>query len=194
MDRRQFLERFAGVSAALSGVALLPGLDALARQAHDRAGVGFRLRTMNAAQDATVTCIADVLLPQTDTIGAKAVGVNRFIDVLLTESMLDEQRKRFLEGLAQIDARCHSLYGSAFAAASASHQQALIHELDRHLPAPTSSPRELAARARAPVTAESAYAQVKELVVLGYFTSEPVAKTLMSAPLIPGRYDGCIHT
>src|SRR5579872_5758474 len=110
MDRRQFLERFGGASAALSGVALLPGFDVLARQAHERAKAAPDLRTLSAAQDATVTLIADILLPQTDTIGAKAVGVSRFIDVLLSESMLDEQRSRFLEGLAQIDARCHSLY------------------------------------------------------------------------------------
>jgi glucoside 3-dehydrogenase (cytochrome c) hitch-hiker subunit len=191
VDRRKFLERFGGISAALSAGALLHGLDALARQTHERANLFPRLRTMNAAQDATLACIAEILLPQTDTIGASAVGVNRFVDLLLTESMLDEQRERFLRGLAQIDARCHSRYGTAFAASSASHQEALIGELDRSLPTPTSSPRELAARAHSTVTPESGYAQVKELVILGYFTSEPVVKGLIDAPIIPGRYDGC---
>ena len=180
------------MSAALPGLALLPALETLAQEVHARARAATGLRTLSAAQDATVARLADILLPQTDTVGASAVGVNRFIDLLLSESMLDEQRERFLAGLAAIDARSRSLYGTPFTAASAPEQESLVRELDQRLPSPTTSPAEIAARAKAPVTAESGYAQLKALVVLGYFTSEPVAK-LINAPVIPGRFDGCIH-
>jgi Gluconate 2-dehydrogenase subunit 3 len=126
-------------------------------------------------------------------VGARAVGVNRFIDLLLTESMLEADRDRFLEGLAAIDARSQSLYGAAFVAARATEQAALIGALDARLPtrAPTAAQR--AALAREPVTAERGYATVKQLVVFAYFTSEPVAKGLINSPVIPGRYDGCVH-
>ncbi len=192
MDRRQFLEQLAGLSAAVPGLALLPGLEALAQQVHARTRSASGLRTLDATQDGMVTRIADILLPQTDTIGASAVGVNRFIDLLLSESMPDTKRQRFLAGLAAIDARCRERHGASFAAAGAAPQQALVRELDAHLPAPTNSSEELAARERAPMTAESGYAQLKALAVLGYFTSEPVTK-LMNAPVIPGRFDGCVH-
>jgi len=192
MDRREFLEQLAGISALVPGLALLPELQAFARDVHTRAQASASLRTLNAEQDATVRCIADLLLPETDTIGATRVGVDRFIDLLLTESMLEGQRDRFLAGLAAIDARSQSLHGAPFASASKAQQESLLRALDVRWPEPARSPAEVAAIERAPITAEGGFALLKRLVVLGYFTSEPVAKELIKAPIIPGRYDGCV--
>jgi hypothetical protein len=189
MDRREFLEVMAGLSA------LVPGLfsaEACA-QAHARAKSVGKLRTLDAAGEATVTRIADLIVPQTDTVGATGVGVTAFIDLLLTESMLPVQRDRFLEGLAAINARSQGLYGMALPSASHEQQVALLHTLDAQLPHRNPTPAETRALAKEPVSAERGYAVLKGLVLLGYFTAEPVAKQLLiSAPIIPGRYDGCI--
>ena len=193
MDRREFLEQLAGISALVPGLALLPDLEAFARDVHARAKASTGLRTLKAEQDATIRCIAELLLPETDTVGANGVGVNRFIDVLLTESMLEGQRDRFLDGLAAIDARSESLHGTPLVTASRAQQEALLRALDVPWPEPVRSPAEVAALERAPVTAEGGFAQLKRLVVLGYFTSEPVARQLLkTTPIIPGRYDGCV--
>lgn len=177
-------------------LALLPAIDrgAFAATVHARAQAAGALRTLNPAQDATLDAIAEMLLPQTDTVGAHAVGVNRFIDLLLSESMLDADRDRFLQGLAAIDARSQSLYGAAFVAARRADQESLVSALDAQLPLNALRAAERAALERQPVTAESGYAALKQLVVFAYFTSEPVSKGLIDAPIIPGRYDGCVHT
>jgi hypothetical protein len=194
MDRRGFLETIAGISALLPGLSLLAGAypQALAQDVHARAQAAGALRTLTAGQDALVSRIADLLLPQTDTIGALAVGANRFIDLLLTESMLEAQRGRFLAGLAAIEARSASAYGTAFTAALPDQQVALLRTLDSHPPATNLARAEAAARAARPITAEDAFAVLKGLVVLAYFTSEAVAKGLINAPIIPGKYEGCI--
>jgi hypothetical protein len=192
MDRREFLEQLAGISALVPGLALLPDISAFAQDVHARAKAATGLRTLSAHQDATVRCVADLLLPETDTIGANSVGVNRFIDLLLTESMLEGQRDRFLAGLAAVDARSESLNGAPVVSASRAQQEALIRALDVHWPAPVRSPAEAAAVEHAPITAEGGFALLKRLVVLGYFTSEPVARGIINAPIIPGRYDGCV--
>ena len=196
VDRRQFLEAIAGISSMVPALALLPARDAgaFAATVHARAQAAGALRTLSPAQDALLDAIAEMLLPQTDTVGARAVGVNRFIDLLLTESMLEADRERFLAGLAAIDARSQSLHGSAFVAARRSDQEALIGALDAQLPANPLTTAERAALERRPVTAETGYATLKQLVVFAYFTSEPVAKGLIHSPIIPGRYDGCAHT
>jgi hypothetical protein len=193
MDRREFLEQIASISALVPGLALLPDLPAFARDVHARAQTSAALRTLSPEQDATVRCIADLLLPETDTLGANSVGVNRFIDLLLTESMPAGQRDRFLAGLAAIDARSQSLHGAPLVAVPRPQQEALLHALDVRWPTPVRSPAEMAALEHAPITAEGGFALVKRLVVLGYFTSEPVATQLLKkAPIIPGRYDGCV--
>lgn len=194
MDRRQFLESIAGFSTLVPGLALLPvaGQQAFAEQLHARARTAPALRTLSATQDATLGCIAEILLPESDTVGARSVGVNRFIDLLLTESLLESERDRFLAGLDEIAARSQMLYGAPPAQAHAEQQHALIAALDAQLPARLPTPAESRALASAPMTAERGYALLKQLVVLAYFTSEPVARGLIRAPVIPGRYDGCV--
>jgi hypothetical protein len=191
MDRREFLESIAGISALLPGLSLH---QALAGSLHAHAQAATGLRTLSAPQDAALSCIAEILLPQTETVGATQVGVNRFIDLLLTESMLERDRDRFLAGLAEIDARSRSLYGAPVASVRRQDQEALIRSLDEALPARSPTRAEQAALERQPMTAERGYELVKRLVVFAYFTSEPVAKDLINAPIIPGRYDGCVST
>jgi hypothetical protein len=189
VDRREFLESIAGISALLPG---LPLQQAFAEDVHARARAQPGLRTLSPAQDAVVSCIAEILLPQTDTVGAAQVGVNRFIDLLLTESMLERDRNRFLEGLAAIDARSRSRNGAPIAAARKADQEALIRALDEQLPARPPTRAEQKALDRQPMTAERGYELLKRLVIFAYFTSEPVARDLINAPIIPGRYDGCV--
>ncbi|HWZ63966.1 MAG TPA: gluconate 2-dehydrogenase subunit 3 family protein [Steroidobacteraceae bacterium] len=194
MDRRQFLESIAGFSTLVPGLALLPvaAQQAFAGELHARARSAAALRTLTPAQDATLGSIAEILLPESDTVGARGVGVSRFIDLLLTEAMLDAERDKFLAGLDAIGARSQALYSAPVALASREQQQSLVAALDAHLPARAPTPAETRALATAPMTAERGYATLKQLVVLAYFTSEPVARGLIKAPIIPGRYDGCV--
>lgn len=183
MDRREFLESIAGISLSLAAAVHARARDSVAG-----------LRTLSPAQDAALSCIAEILLPQTDTPGAAQVGVNRFIDLLLTESMLPRDRDRFLEGLAAIEARSRLRNGASIASATREEQESLIRSLDSQLPAWPPTKAERTALEAQPVTAERGYEVLKGLVVFAYFTSEPVAKGLINAPIIPGRYDGCVST
>jgi hypothetical protein len=191
VDRRQFLESIAGLSALLPGLTLE---QAFAQQAHARAQTIQAPRTLSAAQDACLTAVAEIILPRSETVGASEVGVSRFIDLLLTESLLPADRDRFLAGLDAIDARSRSQFGAPVARARQADRLTLIGALDAALPPRDPTKAEQAALEKQPMNAERGYALVKRLVVFAYFTSEPVAKGLINAPIIPGRYDGCVST
>ncbi|HWE24927.1 MAG TPA: gluconate 2-dehydrogenase subunit 3 family protein [Myxococcales bacterium] len=177
MRRREFLEIVAGVSTL-----------ALAQQLHAAARTGVRLRTLSEQQNSTLSALADALLPESDTPGALTLGVDRFIDLLLTESLIERDRNRFLAALEAIDERSRSRSGAVFPSLSEEQRHALLSELDGALPTPgAKEPKD------APMTAARGYAMVKRLVVYAYFTSPPVAKELLKTyPIIPGRYDGCL--
>jgi Gluconate 2-dehydrogenase subunit 3 len=181
VDRREFLAALAGMPA------LMPSL-ALAEDLHDRARATTALQALSTPQDALVQAVAGWLLPETETPGALAVGVNRFIDLLLAQSLPQAQRHGFLAGLAAIDARSQAHYGLPLASLRQPQQQALLAELDAHVGLRTVD----IAPVNSPVTAEDGFALLKRLIVFAYFTSEPVAKGLIGAPIIPGRYDGCV--
>ena len=65
-------------------------------------------------QDETLVVLSDLIIPDTDTPGAKAGLVNRFIDRLLAEENRGTQRE-FLQSLAFIDGECKKRYGAALA-------------------------------------------------------------------------------
>src|ERR1700739_4352592 len=65
-------------------------------------------RTLNVHQEATVKAIAEMILPRTDTPGSADVGAAAFVDLVLTEWYDEADRKHFLAGIADIDARSNT--------------------------------------------------------------------------------------
>src|SRR5690242_21064791 len=121
MQRREALRIFAA-GAVLP--AFTPELFALFRQAQPPPG--YTLRTLTGHLNDTVVAMIDQIIPATDTPGAKGARVNEFIDVILTEWANDEERRNFLNGLADVDKRSNKLFGKDFASASSSQQVTLL--------------------------------------------------------------------
>jgi len=135
MDRREFLEAIAGISALVPGLSLLPGSSqqAFAQGCMRALRRGKLTNTESAAGcHRDLHCGAPVAA---DGYGrGDRRGVNRFIDLLLTESMLEAYRDRFLEGLAAINARSQLLYGAPFISVRKEEQESLMRALDVHCP------------------------------------------------------------
>jgi hypothetical protein len=103
----------------LAGAVTLPGV--LAQQAN------WKPLTLNANQNETVITLTDLLIPATDTPGAKAVNVNRYIDLLLTDGPA-RQRTMFLAGLAKLDALTQQSHGKPFRNCTAVQQTAILKQ------------------------------------------------------------------
>lgn len=162
--RREALQRaalFLG-GAALSS-SLLEGVlhaQAPAAGAPDR-------RALDATRYATAAALAERILPRTDTPGAGDVGVPAFIDRMYGAYLTPAERERLAAGLAGVEQQAQAR-GGAFASLPASAQDAIVGGL--------------AARDRA------FWLQLRELVIVGYFTSETVGKTVLHYDPVPGRY------
>jgi gluconate 2-dehydrogenase gamma chain len=175
MDRRNALR-------LLSAAAALPFLPrdadaavALGRKLHARVkDVPFR--TLDAAQQALVTDLAELIIPETDTPGASSVKVTEFIDLLLTEWAPADDKAAFLAGLADIDARAAAQGGGRFVASKPEQKTALLTALD-------------AAR-NDKSGAGFAFGRLKALTVYGYFTSQVVDEQVLKTQLYFARYRG----
>src|SRR3954465_5865489 len=111
MDRREALELLAtGIAFQLAPAKLF----AAAREMRALIGPDAALRTLNSHQDATVTAIAEQIIPRTESPGAADIGVTQFVDLILTEWYTDEERNRFLNGLVDVDARTKASFGKQF--------------------------------------------------------------------------------
>ena len=123
--------------------------------------------------------MADIILPTTDTPGAKDVLVDRFIDKMVKECMEKEDQDRFLAGLNEMaDAD-----GTAFGELSDEQKYELVAKADADLRERAENPQP------GPPPFFGAF---KQMVLLGYFTSEEVGENVMAYDPMPGAYNGCV--
>jgi hypothetical protein len=189
MQRRKAIRLLLGTAA----LPLLPReVFALFRQAHGDLPASPALKTLNAHQDATVTTIAEWIIPQTETPGAKAVRVNEFIDLILSEWFEDEDRTKFLAGLTSVDAQSHDLYGKDFVDCSTVQQKQLLTAMDEALTEARQSEKHASRRRRHVMPADTSFFYaMKQLTLVGYFTSEDGAKQALHYEVIPSQHIQC---
>jgi len=128
--------------------------------------------------------IADTILPATQTPGAKEAGVGTFMTVMVNDCYEEKDQKIFHEGLAALNEACEKQTGKKFMEADAAQRQSFLKTLDK----------EASDYAKNKKHEEPAhyFTMMKQLTLLGYFTSEiGMTKALRYLP-VPGRYDGCV--
>jgi hypothetical protein len=188
MDRRDAL-RLLATGAALQFAPRR--LFAVLREA--RAVLGRQApRTLDARQYATVTAMAEMILPKTETPGATDVGVSEFIDLILTEWYDQEERGTFLSGLADVDTRSKNLFGKDFVDCVPGQQAEILRALGEEM-TEADAARDSVRRYRgsSPKPDKSFYYRLRQLTLTAYYTSEGGATRELDFQIIPGSYEGC---
>jgi hypothetical protein len=190
MQRRDVLKMLAAGAAVPVFSSPLLGFF---REAQEKVGAGYKLRTLNAHQNDTVLAMIDQIIPATDTPGAKGARVNEFIDVILTEWATDEERAKFLQGLADVDKKSNELYGKNFVDATAEQQVTQLRAMDdvamsEKKPAPRhgNTVPELDAQLKG-----NFFRVFKGITLHGYYTSEIGFTQELKLQIIPGAQHGC---
>ena len=214
INRRDALRRTAvllgGAISAPTLAAMLAGCDA-PRASND----GWTPRALSSDQGELVAAIAEHILPETDTPGARSVGVHRFIDQMLADYYSAGERARFLAGLVDVDARAQRAGATSFVAGSTQQQIAVLTALDRAAypqraatgtvggdrdseggatESATAAQQKSDSITITPATpARPAFFRtMKELTLLGYYTSEIGATKELHYLPVPGRFEGCV--
>ena len=111
-------------------------------------------------QNETVIALTELIIPATDTPGAKEAQVNRLIDLMLNESEKD-QKASFIQGLSWIDARSLQRHGKPFVDLTAEQQTTLLE--------PLADPSNKSAEDRQGVRF---FEHLKDATIFGYYTSK----------------------
>src|SRR6185436_12934 len=157
--------------------------------------------------------IADTILPTTSTPGAKAAKTGAFMALMVRDTYSDEDEKTFRDGMQKLnDASKAKNGGKSFMEATPAQRLALLEELDREqhdysekqraeakkksddflTGQQTPSPQ---ANTATQITAEPPnkyFGMMKQLALLGYFTSEIGVTQAQRYMEAPGRWDPCI--
>lgn len=121
MNRRDLLKLTTTLAAAPMGLAA----QETARTATEP---NWTPAALDEHQNATVVILSDLIIPATDTPGAKAAQVNRYVDLLLHDGP-EEQLQEFLSGLGWLDGYSRRRFQHAFAACAREQQVELLKNL-----------------------------------------------------------------
>ena len=165
MNRREAVQR---VALMMGGVLAAPLMAGVMGQVTN---VGLSV-IVSAEQEALLAEIADIIIPTTDTPGAKAAGIEKFIVRVMRDCYKKEDQDKFYAGVAKLDADSQTKFGKSFVGLDLAQKNEMVK-----LSTTTDKPF---------------FQRMKELTVTGYFTSEIGAtKALVYLP-IPGKFEGCI--
>jgi len=129
ITRREALARTALLLGGTLAASTIAGAES-ASAWQTAAPTQWRPRVLSAPQSDLVATLAEHIIPATDTPGARAAGVHRFVDTILADYYQADERQRFLAGLADIDARSRRAHGKTFLESSPQQQVALMTAMD----------------------------------------------------------------
>ena len=181
MDRREAIQRTAmmlGYAVSASAIAgIMNGCKAAPELAFKPVFLSDEIANI-------ISEMAEIIIPKTDTPGSKEVGVPAFIDLMLKDCYKNEEQDRFIKGATDFDADAKATYGDTFLYCDADKQKELV--LKYHTDAIA------AMKSETPPKDRPFILMVKELTMLGFFTSEVGATQVLQYQAVPGSYKGCV--
>jgi len=146
--------------------------------------------------------VADTILPTTSSPGAKAANVGHFMAVMVQDCYTPEDQATFIEGLSKLDDASQKQFSKKFMELTPAQRTDLLVSLDKEQKAYTAERNKEVDADKAKHLADPDYKfagktnhyfrMMKELTLLGYFTSEIGATKALRYVAVPGRYDGCV--
>ena len=133
-------------------------------------------------QIASLNEMGETILPATSTPGAKAAKVGEFMNVMVRDCYTPADQKIFRDGLVQIDEQSKKEHGKSFMESSPAERTALFTKLDAEQKAYMAK--------KTPEQPSHYFRMIKELTLLGFFTSEVGATKALRYVAIPGKYVG----
>ncbi|MGN7888562.1 gluconate 2-dehydrogenase subunit 3 family protein [Dyadobacter endophyticus] len=188
MKRRDALGRVALLmGGTLSAPTMLAFLEGCKSSTETASAMTF---PFSADRKALVSEVAEIIIPKTDTPGAKDAKVGEFIEMMLKDCYEAKDQESFNKGLAELEKK-------DFLKAKPEEQTKILKEMEANAKEELSKAGE---EKKKYTEAGKEYTDagvpffrlMKELTLLGYFTSEPGATQALEYVAVPGRYDGCI--
>jgi hypothetical protein len=180
MDRREALRKTALLMGAAVSASALTGILQGCKATPE---LTYKPVFFTEDQARIVTEVAEIIIPKTDTPGAKDTGVPGFIDLMLKDCYKKEDQDRFIAGLTSFDEEAKKAYGDSFIYCKPEQQVELVTKVHAAALAEAKENKE----AKRPFIL-----MAKELTLLGFFTSEPGATQVLQYIAVPGSYKGCI--
>ena len=144
---------------AQAAMAATPAMGA-ADGADPQSAINWKPQFFDAHQNETLIALSELIIPATDTPGAKAALVNRYLDLRFNEETRENQ-EAIIQALAWFDGRSLALHNKPFVSLTTAQQTALLD--------PLADPANSTVEEQPGV---KAFSLIKDLTIFGYYTSK----------------------
>jgi hypothetical protein len=193
MDRRELLKMVALLTGGvvIGGEVFLTGCKTGAKTEP-----GF-----TAANISLLDEVGETILPATSSPGAKAAQVGEFMKVFVTDCYTEKQQQAFTNGIVELEKACEKMHGKSFMNCTPQQRHDFLLSLEkeskefnktrdeRDKPQKDEAEREKREFESSP---SHYYSMMKQLTLLGFFTSKPGMTQALRHKAVPGRYDGAL--
>jgi hypothetical protein len=198
MNRRDALMRVALMAGATISLPNMPALANTLASSDSLRTLSGKPVFFTAEQDMLVAELAETIIPTTKTPGAKAAKVNEIIDIVLKDCYKQADQKRFMDGLEQTDKLSQEGYSKNFIALDAAQRIEVVKKLEAEAKQQKTEMARNSGQQDVQIPKEKRqnvtpfFTMLKDLTLMGYFSSEIGATQALEYVAVPGRYDGCV--
>jgi hypothetical protein len=136
-------------------------------------------RLLSARQAALLQELVEVIIPKTDTPGAKEALTHVFVDLYVNDCYPKAQQELFLKGLDEIDTLSRKQLRRPFLELSPDERLGLLKQLEKE------------SWDRGEAVEQSFIRMLKNLTLTGFFSSQPGATKAATYARSPGPFEGC---
>ena len=128
----------------------------------------FAPKALTAGRDDLVATLAELIIPETDTPGARAARVHEFVDNMLADWYEDADRDHFLAELATVAEKAKAAYSKSFLDLTEAEQTELLTAME----AESIAWMEALGNGQGDPEKPPFFVAMKGLTLFGYYTSE----------------------
>lgn len=132
--------------------------------------------------------LAEVIIPTTDTPGAKDAKVDSFIIAVMSNCFDQSQQRSFISGLDDVEDYTLNRFGKLFLECDASSRQDTVEHFSHNLIESST----LLLKIKNRFVGKSFFSSLRELTVQGYCTSILGVTKALSYDPVPGTYNPCM--
>lgn len=140
-----------------------------------------------SGKQATVAELAELIIPRTDTPGAKDAGVDEFIIRMITEGSDKKTQRNFIEGLKGLEQYALNYYEYEFLNCNYKTRCQIL----RYYETSSGFSSTILNKINNKIFGKPFFTKLKELTVEGYCTSEIGAMQGLAFDYVPGAYFAC---
>ena len=131
--------------------------------------------------------LSETIIPQTDSVGASGAKVYSFILLNIKENTTRVNQNNFIDGLQDLIARTHSLFGHSFEECTFDQREEILTYYEHE----GKTGEGTIGKVQAKIFGFSFFHLLKKLTVQGYCTSKEGMMQGLAYNAIPGKYISC---